>query len=305
MNDDTTHERTTDDPSTGSARPPTRTAAAGREYADPWRFFVIALGVSYLFWLPLIAFEYDPFSIPGVVPFAAGALGVPGAAIYLLFRSADEEHRQDYWRRLVDVRRIGLRWYVVAFLLYPALNVLALTAGVLAGDSIPAFERAADLAADPASIVSYVLFVLVFGPLPEELGWRGYALDGLQARSSALRASLILGAVWAVWHVPLFMMEGTYQAGLGVLTRQFWQFMAGILVVSILYTWIYNHTGRSILAAILFHFSGNFSGELVAHGELGSDFSFVLALVVAVVVVFVYGPETLTRRSRRQSSGAD
>lgn len=265
----------------------------------------MALGVSYLFWGPLVVFGYDPFSMPGVVLFVAGSLGVPGAAIFLLFRSADEEHRRDYWRRLVDVRRIGLRWYAVVLLLYPALNVLAMAGGVLAGDAVPAFEQATELAADPASILPYAVFVLVFGPIPEELGWRGYALDGLQAHQSALVASLILGAVWAVWHVPLFLMEGTYQAELGVLTLQFWQFMAGVVVTSILYTWIYNNTGRSILGAILFHFSGNFSGELVALGKQGDYLGFVLPLVVVVVIVIIYGPRTLTRRSASQPSGTD
>ena len=209
------------------------------EYSRPWAFFAIALGVSYLCWLPLVVFEYDPFSVPGIVPFVAGGLGVPGAAVFLLFWSADEEHRRDYWRRLVDVRRVGLRWYAVVLLLYPAFNLLALGVGVMAGDAGPAFERVAALTADPASIVPYVLLMFVFGPVPEELGWRGYALDGLQANWSALTSSLVLGVVWAVWHVPLFLMTGTYQAGLGVLTLEFWQFMGGVVVVSILYTWIY------------------------------------------------------------------
>ncbi len=140
-------------------------------------------------------------------------------------------------------------------LLVPVLNGLALLLGVLAGDAVPAFERAAEFAADPVSLLPYAVFMVIFGPLPEELGWRGYALDGLQARWNALWASLILGFFWAVWHVPMFVMVGTYQAELGVLTLPFWEFMFGATVVSVLYTWIYNNTGRSILGAVLFHFS--------------------------------------------------
>ncbi|TYL35822.1 CPBP family intramembrane metalloprotease domain-containing protein, partial [Natronococcus pandeyae] len=202
-------------------------------------------------------------------------------------------------------RRIGLRWYAVILLLFPALNGLALLLGTLAGDSVPAFERAAEFAADPVSLLPYAVFMVIFGPLPEELGWRGYALDGLQARWNALEASLILGFFWAIWHVPMFFMVGTYQAELGVLTLTFWEFMIGATITSVLYTWIYNHTGRSILGAILFHFSGNVSGELVPHGPTGRLLPAVLTLLVVVVVISVYGPKTLTRCAPEQSSDTE
>ena len=130
------------------------------EYSNPWQFFAIAFGVSYLFWIPLIVLEYEPFAMPGVLLFAAGGLGVPGAAVFLLFRAAEKKHRRDYWRRLVDVRRIGLRWYAVIFLLVPVLNGFALLLGVLAGDAVPAFERVSELAADPVSIIPYVVFMI-------------------------------------------------------------------------------------------------------------------------------------------------
>ncbi|MFP8953748.1 CPBP family intramembrane glutamic endopeptidase [Natrialbaceae archaeon A-arb3/5] len=275
------------------------------EYSNPWQFFAIAFGVSYLFWIPLVVLEYDPFALPGVVLFAAGGLGVPGAAIFLLFWDAEEAHRRDYWRRLVDARRIAPRWYAVILLLVPTLNGLALLLGTLAGDSIPAFERAAEFAVDPVSLLPYAVFMMIFGPLPEELGWRGYALDGLQARWNALWASLILGFFWAVWHVPMFLMVGTYQAGLGVLTLPFWEFMIGATITAVLYTWIYNHTGRSILGAVLFHFSGNFSGELVPHGPVGRLLPTVLTLLVVIVVVSVYGPKTLTRHAPAASAGTE
>lgn len=275
------------------------------EYSNPWQFFAIAFGVSYVFWIPLVVLEYDPFVLPGMILFAAGGLGVPGAAIFLLFWDAEETHRRDYWRRIVDIRRIAPRWYAVILLLFPALNGLALLLGTLAGDSIPAFERAAEFAVDPVSLLPYAVFMVIFGPLPEELGWRGYALDGLQACWNAVGASLILGFFWAIWHVPMFFMPGTYQAELGVLTLPFWEFIIGATITSVLYTWIYNNTGRSILGAILFHFSGNFSGELVPHGPTGRLLPAVLTLLIVVVIISVYGPKTLSRCAPEQSSNTE
>lgn len=134
----------------------------------------------------------------------------------------------------------------------------------------------------------------MFGPIPEELGWRGYALDRLQVKHTALNASLILGMVWALWHLPLFFIEGTYQQRLGVGTWFFWNFMLSVAIGSVIQTWVFNNTNRSTLAAILLHFTGNFVGELFALSERAEIFSFGLWAFVAIFVTTVWGPKTLT-----------
>jgi membrane protease YdiL (CAAX protease family) len=94
------------------------------------------------------------------------------------------------------------------------------------------------------------LQLLIIGPLSEEIGWRGYALEKLQTRWSALTSSLIVGLVWALWHLPLFMMVGTSQHELGV---SFTGLLITLMASSILYTWLYNNTKRSLWSAILLH----------------------------------------------------
>jgi len=101
--------------------------------------------------------------------------------------------------------------------------------------------------------------------------------------------------------LPLFFIEGTWQAevvGLG--TERFWRYILAIVVESILYTWIYNNTNGTSLAAILFHFVGNSFGELFALSEQAQEYSFVLAVVAAVVVTVIWGPRTLagSKKSR-------
>jgi membrane protease YdiL (CAAX protease family) len=88
----------------------------------------------------------------------------------------------------------------------------------------------------PFGIVRFAMFTLVFGPLPEELAWRGYALDRLQMRWNALMSSLMLEGVWTVWHLPLFFIKGSYQHGLGVGTLGFWLFMMDKVPQSIIMT---------------------------------------------------------------------
>jgi len=212
--------------------------------------------------------------------------------LLLLFSTAATE-RADYWQRLFSVRRIRPAWFAVIALL-PALVVgLAAFGDVLLGGRGATLDAAARFRQQPLTLVPFTLFVLVFGPVPEEMGWRGYALDPLQARFSALNASLLLGTIWTVWHLPLFFVPGTYQQQLGLGTVAFWYFMADKIPQSILMTWIYNSTARSTLSAVLFHFMVNYLGELFALTPRAEGFSIVVWIFAALVATLAVGPRTL------------
>jgi hypothetical protein len=133
-------------------------------------------------------------------------------------------------------------------------------------------------------------FVLFFvGGVGEEIGWTGYATDPLQARRTALEASIILGIVWAIWHMmPYFQGHNTSIWLLGQ--------CGATVVLRVLILWIYNNTGKSLFAAIAFHASANLS-ELVLFPIYGSHYdpviAFFLLAVTAVAVVILWGPKTL------------
>ncbi len=111
--------------------------------------------------------------------------------------------------------------------------------------------------------------MLLGGPLAEELGWRGYIQEPLQEKSGKLKASLLIGFFWILWHLPLFLIEGTSQnqKGFGI---AFWSWALQLFFLSIVFTWVYNNTRRSILAAILLHLMANFAYplNLDATGEI-------------------------------------
>ncbi len=86
----------------------------------------------------------------------------------------------------------------------------------------------------------------------EELGWRGYALPGLQSRIGALPASLVIGVIWAAWHLPFYADPSVH---LLPFWTDFGLFTVTLVSQSVLATWIYNGTGRSVLATILYHHS--------------------------------------------------
>jgi uncharacterized protein len=187
-------------------------------------------------------------------------------------------------------------------MLLPVLAVAgAVAIAALVGampDAVDA-SRLEELVGDPLAFLAFAVFVPIFGPVPEEIGWRGYALDALQARLSALAASLLLGAAWALWHAPLLFIAGYYADG--TLPEPV-LFTVAILVNSVLYTWIYNHTRRSVLAAILLHFMINFVGMLVEGAAWMKWVRTGITAAIAVAAILACGAATLGRHATRLRS---
>jgi len=116
---------------------------------------------------------------------------------------------------------------------------------------------------NPDAMGVALIFVILFGPFYEELGGRGYLFDQLQARYSAIVASLFVGVVWWGWHLPTIAVEGMFLD-----TTVDPVFLAGyfvtLLLYSVLFTWIHNNTRRSIMAAVLMLFSINLTSRFIS-----------------------------------------
>lgn len=269
--------------------------------ATPWIFFVATYAWTWLFWGMAILLGANMETAMGLVLLLLGVMGPMVTGIGFTYLTRDKEGRRDYWKRIISFKRIPARWYLVIFLFVPVLNILAVLLDVLTGGSGATWgEAALNLVSNPLSIIPSILFATLI-PFIEELGWRGYVLDRLQEKRSALVSSLILGVVWSLWHLPLFFVQGSYQAGLGVGTLAFWLFIIGIVPISLVFTWIYNNTGRSTLAVILFHSMVNFTGELIALTERADTYSIVLWYVAAIGITAIWGVKTLTHEKVVQS----
>jgi membrane protease YdiL (CAAX protease family) len=267
------------------------------DHLKPWLYFALTFGWSWLSWIPASVLKPGETALPATLLHYLGGIGPAVAAVGLITLVHNRKRQRDYWWRLIDLRRIGIGWHGVIFLTVPTLAALAVLGDLLLGGAGARLEAANGLISQPLSILSLVAFTLIFGPLPEELGWRGYALDGLQAKSSALGSSLILGTAWSLWHLPLFFIPGTYQNGLGIGTLPFWLFVIGPLPQSVLMTWIYNNTQRSTFSAVLFHFMINLTGqlfELTRQAELHQS----LLWIAAAVAISALGVAKTMRSSR-------
>jgi len=282
-----------------------RTTSAPDWKTSPWPYFILAFGWSWLFWIPLVLTGMDISVTPGIVLLAMGVLGPAVSAIFLTCLTGDKQERRDYWSRLISFKRIGPRWCAIIILIAPVYSVLAILTGLVIKGNIPAFDTAVGYVTHPLTIIPFAIMRLVYGPLPEELGWRGYALDRLQRKWNALVSSLVLGVIWAVWHTPMFFIRGSLMSEVFPLwSTKFWVAMGpGILAGAVVMTWIYNNTQRSTLAAILFHFMMNFTGEFLRLPGDIKTYQFVWLTIIAIVVTLVYGPATLKGKVRRRLVG--
>lgn len=242
-----------------------RTASAPDWQTSPWPYFILALGWSWLFWLPVVFTGMDISVTPGIVLFIIGIFGPAVSGILLTYLTGDQQERREYWSRLTSFTRIRPRWYAIIILIAPVCSVLAILTGFVIKGKIHSVDTAVSYVTHPLTIIPFAMVTMIYGPLPEELGWRGYALDRLQRKWNALSSSLVLGVIWAVWHMPIFFMRGSLLSEvLPLWSTQFWVSMGpGILAIAVIMIWIYNNTQRSTLAAILFHFMMNFTLEFL------------------------------------------
>ncbi len=257
-------------------------------------FFAVAFGWSWLFWIPT-ALAARGLAFPPAIemflnsPYNPAAWGPLLAALVFTAREGGRAGVLRLLRRGVQAR-FGLAWYLVVLLLFPVLIGGSLLAAVLTGDPAPELPA---LAAPATLPIAFLYILLLGGPLQEEFGWRGVALEQLQRRWSALTSSLMIGLVWGAWHLPLFLMprqEFYYQ-------RPVWGLLLSTTLASVIFTWVYNNTQRSVFAVLLFHTMFNMSHYLFP--TLGSDraslFLFAGLFLTVAVVVAVWRPRTLTR----------
>jgi uncharacterized protein len=254
---------------------------------SPLAFFVLVFVLSVPFWAVGAA---TGLQLTPDLPVSSFIWVCPViAASFLVYRENGTAGVAALLRRSVDYARIrDKRWYVPAVLLLP--GVYAATYGVMrpVGLPLPTVQFPV-LAA-----LSWLLGYVVAGQC-EELGWSGYALDPLQARWTALGASLLLGAVWVAFHfVPLLQAHRTPE-------WIAWWSLATV-ALRVLYTWLYNITGGSVFATVVFHAAGNLVqiGPFLDFGPGGypleaQRIAALLLVVVAVVVTVVWGPRTLAR----------
>jgi len=185
--------------------------------------------------------------------------------------------------------RVGWQWYAATILLPGIVGLLATELHALRTGSVAAWPSFSW-----GMLLMFPIAFLVRGIVNgEEIGWRGFALPHLQQRWNALTASLVLGGVWALFHLPIFFVQGASVLGSQNNMNPL-AFLIEVAAGAILVTWLFNNTKGSLLIAYLYHAAVNTWTSEVFHINV-IDSAFV-AVVVAVIVVVSFGPARLTRK---------
>jgi hypothetical protein len=263
---------------------------------EAYTFLGFTLALSWLvFWGPLALFKIPTISFVSNIKGPAWAITlfiiggfVPSLlAIFLTWKKEGITGLRLLGRCILQFK-LGWRWYVFIFLIVITGTAGQLTINKLQGNAFNGYLFLAQSGS--------FLPLLILGPLSEEIGWRGYALERLQTRWNALTSSLIIGVVWALWHLPLFMMVGTSQHELGL---PFIGFLITLVTSSILYTWLYNNTQQSLWSAVLLHWLYTYAAQVLLYGVTRSPlYNWLECLpyvIMAAIVVLIWKPQKLSR----------
>jgi uncharacterized protein len=275
-------------------------------------FFVIAFAGAWLVELPVVLSRTGtgllPYTLPPVVvvlAIAGATFTGPTVSAFVMVRVTEgREGPKRLLRRYVQWR-VKLRWYLFVLLVIPASEVL----GAIVLPGVLASYQPVTLGLVLGYPLAFVSTLVLGGPLGEEPGWRGFALPRLQVACGPLGGSVVLGVLWALWHLPLFWSGVWTPPSVANIVM----FIVMITLLTVVMTWVFNNAGGSLLITMLMHASFNtFANKVVAPlfpARLLNDYGLLPELVgfgaVAIVVVAATRGRLSYDHGRRRSQEPD
>ncbi len=264
-------------------------------YKEIFSFFIMVNIISCLLWLPaLLTPSNNELSSLTALLVKAGDFIPSSISILLTALTLGKSGLGELFKRTIDIR-LGLRWHCFALLLMPFVLVTAYLLSYFIADL--KFNSLLAPIIFPKIWTVFLLivyFIIMQGPLGEELGWRGYALPRLLSIMSPMSSSIVLGLVWSVWHLPKFFMEDTIQHsitlayGIGVALIGYTIYT---ILLTITMTILFIKTNGSVFGALVFHAMSNFSHGLVTilTDPIGGLCILIVMLIATMVLIKLYG----------------
>ncbi|GAA1581504.1 CPBP family intramembrane glutamic endopeptidase [Actinoplanes couchii] len=217
-------------------------------------FWAVTFTTTLACWLTAIAIGGEPTSFPTAIPYLLGGFGPVFGAIAVRIRRA--HRREPVPDHTVRLRQGGRLLLALPLLVLAVATVAgaALLAAALGGPAVD-LTGGRDLVATAGGPVPFLISMLIAGPIAEEPGWRGTAYPRLRATMNRLQTGLVLGAAWAVWHLPLFFITGTVQNELGLFSWSGLLFTLSVFPMALLTGYAYESAG--VIASIAVHFGVN------------------------------------------------
>ena len=263
-------------------------------------YFGLTFAISWTIWLGLILGSVHIQTPVGAV-LNVVAISGPSIAAVVLATVLGRAERQSLLAGF-SLSRLSVRWTAVALVLPPAMSATAIAVSVAAFGApgpVLSFTLAGVVLAE------FVRVLFLGGPVGEELGWRGFALPRLQQHRTALDASIVLGLVWGLWHLPMYFVLGTGQSEIlragASQTFAVGGFLGWTIGLSVLLTWLYNQTAGSLIVVMLFHAAVNlavFLPAAVGSGGAATLLNVIITWLVAIGVVLRCGRSWLVSPRR-------
>ena len=253
-------------------------------------YFVLVYALSWACWIPLAIAKPSASSVPFLAVAAVGNAmpGLLGIALTALLSGTTG--LAELFGRLGRVRE-PLTWYAAALLLVPALQLAAVGIPALLGVATITF-----------TFSSFTVLQSAASGLHEELGWRGFALPRMQARRPAFAASLLLGVLWGLWHLPLMIARGLPLTAAGLIQLVF--FILLVTAWAVLFTWVYNNTNGSLFLMVLMHTVLDIAALTIqASNWIGSALWLALIWATVTLVVTKEGAARLSRSGHVAPAG--
>jgi len=262
-------------------------------------FFVLTYGVTWGGWFLLLAlqsgllpFRLDPDSLAGTLLFRLSGWGPAIAAVVLTALIGGKQGLREFFSRFVSWR-VGPGWYATALFSFLVITLVVLALSPLLIGTHPSSPYMSSWYSPILLFLPGVLVATAKAALPEEPGWRGYALPRLLSRYNALLAGVLLGLIWGVWHLPIYILTADSLVNFLLLVAQ----ATGL---SILITWVYLHTKGSILISILFHGAIDSAWVIILYDSSLVQVNMLLTGVIwaaVIIVLAIFGPQ-LSRQRR-------
>ena len=230
----------------------------------PLRFYATCFFVTWAFWIAaaIISRSADDNGVTTVL-MLLGLLAPAVTAVVTVLTSGNRALKLDLKRKLIGFYRVKPLSILIAVIGFMGIVALSILLSTLFGQSLNQFAFTEDFSFSIGG-TSALLTILLAATI-EEVGWRGYGEDSVASYFSWFTESIIFGTVWALWHLPLFGIEGTYHYGLRQLGIFYvLNFLISVNPMGFLTTWVYVKNNRSMLACIIFHLFVNTMQEKIA-----------------------------------------
>lgn len=246
----------------------------------PVLFFICAYFFTWIFWIPAIFVPETTGSVLMLIGLIAPAVV---STIFVLVSGSDELKKdlKDKIISLYKVKWINVFWAVVVFALIVVFSILL---SLLFGQSLKQFSFTDDFSFTGVGIGT-AFVTITLASIIEEVGWKGYCEDSIGQYMNWFWESLLFGALWSLWHLPLIFIQGTYQAGLMVNPLYVINFFISGIPLGYIITWVYLVSDRSILACMIFHLFVNFMQEKIAMTPETKCLETIVVIIATVIIV--------------------